>query len=147
MEYSEALRAPLDGLTHELTHSWFGRGVMPSGGNAGWIDEAIADWTAAGFARYEVVKRPPVNLARFSPYSRWTPYESYNDGEMLLGEMHGVLIDAGFSAGMVGVLRKLHSKYKRTTITTPRFESFIQKTSGVDVSAAFSRYVYGVASE
>ena len=40
MEYAGAARTSLKALKHELTHSWFGRGVHAANGKSGWIDEA-----------------------------------------------------------------------------------------------------------
>ena len=49
MEYAGATMTDLPSLGHEITHSWFARGVMPANGNAGWIDEAIARWRDQGY--------------------------------------------------------------------------------------------------
>ena len=51
MEYAGATMTSLEALGHEITHSWFARGVMPANGNAGWIDEAIARWRDRGYPR------------------------------------------------------------------------------------------------
>src|SRR5690606_15920392 len=53
MEYCGATMSSLSALGHELTHSYFARGVMPQNGNAGWIDEAIASWRDKGYQRNE----------------------------------------------------------------------------------------------
>ena len=44
MEYAGATATTLGSLRHELNHSYFARSAVPVNGNAGWIDEAIAEW-------------------------------------------------------------------------------------------------------
>src|SRR5690606_31939202 len=44
MEYAGATITNFKALAHEITHSYFGRGLMPANGNAAWIDEALASW-------------------------------------------------------------------------------------------------------
>ena len=44
MEYAGATATRLGSLRHELNHSYFARSIMPTNGNAGWMDEAIASW-------------------------------------------------------------------------------------------------------
>ena len=74
MEYCGATMTVLGALEHEITHSWFARGVMPGNGNSGWIDEAIASWRDAGYRSLEPnPRRAPVNLAAFPPYRRHSP--------------------------------------------------------------------------
>jgi hypothetical protein len=69
MEYAGAAMTSQAALGHEITHSWFARGVMPANGSAGWIDEAIARWRDLGYPRANVIApRPLVHLAGFSPY-------------------------------------------------------------------------------
>lgn len=36
---------------HELTHSYFARGIMPANGPSGWIDEAVTTWNEVYFKR------------------------------------------------------------------------------------------------
>jgi hypothetical protein len=63
MEYCGATMTDPGALGHELTHSWFARGVMPANGNTGWIDEAVASWRDDGYPRASrAPNRSAVNL-------------------------------------------------------------------------------------
>lgn len=146
MEYCGAAIADLGALKHEITHSWFGRGVMPANGNAGWIDEAIASW---GYQRlFPAACHPPVTMAGiepyppgFSPYRRSTPTPApYDEGVVLLGELDYLFASAG---GLRPLLRKLYLNHRYRVITTPIFQSFLERETGRDLSTYFARYVYG----
>lgn len=140
MEYAGATMTSLHALGHEITHSWFARGVMPANGNAGWIDEALASWRDNGYPRAaSAPARPPVNLAGFSPYRRHTPRASYAMGSLLLSEL-----DLFFGAGgLRPLLRRLFDQRRRQVITTPFFQTFLEEQTGASLDAVFNRYVYG----
>lgn len=125
-------------LSHEVTHSWFARGVMPSGGNSGWIDEAIASWRDNKYPKKHLdLDGSAVNLAAFSPYYRTTPPAAYTKGATLLAGL-----DELFANGLKPVLKELFAQYKYQTITTPMFEKHLNRHGGKDVSDHFKRYVY-----
>jgi hypothetical protein len=131
----------LGALGHEITHSWFARGVMPANGNAGWIDEAVARWRDRGYPRYSAASphRPPVNLAGFSPYRRHTPREPYALGSLLLTEL-----DRLFSPdGLRPILARLFRERQRQLITTPLFQAFLEQQTRVSLESIFNRCVYG----
>lgn len=140
MEYAGATMTSLQALGHEITHSWFARGVMPANGNAGWIDEAVARWRDQGYPRAPAAPpRPPVNLAGFSPYRRHTPWESYALGSLLLSEL-----DRLFSpGGLRPLLARLFRERQRQLITTPLFQAFLEQQTGASLGPIFNRYVYG----
>jgi hypothetical protein len=140
MEYAGATMTSLPALDHEITHSWFARGVMPANGNAGWIDEAIARWRDDGYPRAtSAPARPRVNLAGFSPYRRHTPSNSYAMGSRLLSEL-----DLLFSPeGLRPLLARLFRERRRQVITTPFFQSFLEEQTGATLAPMFNRYVYG----
>lgn len=140
MEYAGATMTSLAALGHELTHSWFARGVMPANGNAGWIDEAIARWRDLGYPSANAISlRPPVNLAGFSPYRRHTPADSYAMGSLLLSEL-----DHLFSpAGLRPLLANLFREKQRQVITTEFFRMFLEQQTGILLGPTFNRYVYG----
>jgi hypothetical protein len=140
MEYAGATMTSLAALGHEITHSWFARGVMPANGNAGWIDEAIARWRDLGYPRANSMSlRPPVNLAGFSPYRRHTPGDSYSLGSLLLSEL-----DHLFSPdGLRPLLASLFREKQRQLITTEFFRMFLEQQTGIPLGAIFNRYVYG----
>jgi hypothetical protein len=141
MEYGGATMTEYGALGHELTHSWFARGVMPSSGNSGWIDEAIASWRDDGYPRANGrPNRSAVNLGGFSPYRRHTTNAAYDEGARLISEFDYMFADNG---GMKPVLRSLFAEHKRTTITVDSFKEFLETASGQDLDAVFNRYVLG----
>jgi hypothetical protein len=144
MEYAGVTMTSLHALSHEITHSWFARGVMPANGNAGWIDEAIASWRDRGYPRAAAApSRPPVNLAGFSPYRRHTPFDSYAMGSLLLSELD-LLFGPG---GLRPLLARLFRERRRRVITTPFFQSFLEEQTGAALGPIFNRYVYGKAED
>ena len=144
MEYAGATMTSLQALGHEITHSWFARGVMPANGNAGWIDEAIASWRDRDYPRAPAaLPRPPVNLAGFSPYRRHTPFDSYALGSLLLSELD-LIFDHG---GLRPLLAQLFNQRRRQLITTPFFQSFLEEQTGAPLGPIFNRYVYGKAED
>ena len=69
MEHCGATITSMSALGHEITHSWFARGVMPANGNAGWIDEGTARWRDNGYPTAKgFTTRTPVNLSSYSPF-------------------------------------------------------------------------------
>jgi len=141
MEYCGATMTVLGALEHEITHSWFARGVMPGNGNSGWIDEAIASWRDAGYRSLEPnPRRAPVNLAAFPPYRRHTPIAAYREGALLLAEIDFLSKQRG--AGLRQLLRALYAQKQHKQITTEFFKQFLETQSGLDLTAMFDRFVY-----
>jgi hypothetical protein len=142
MEYCGATMTQLGALEHEITHSWFARGVMPGNGNSGWIDEAIASWRDY---RYPSLApnpdRAPVNLGAFPPYRRHTPRAAYHEGALLLAEID-FLSKQGGGAGLRAMLRALYAQKQREQITTEFLKQFLETQSGLDLKAMFDRFVY-----
>ena len=140
MEYAGATMTGLPQLGHEITHSWFARGVMPANSNAGWIDEAIARWRDLGYPQVtKLVVRPPVKLSGFSPYTRQTPHDSYVWGSRLLSELE-LMFSPG---GLRPILARLFRQKQRQLITTPFFQTFLEQATGIPLGPIFDRYVYG----
>lgn len=144
MEHCGATITSLWALGHELTHSWFARGVMPSSGNSGWMDEAIASWRDKGYPRKAPANRTPVNLAGHSEYRRHTPYASYSSGMTFIAELDYILSSQG---GMKKQLRELFANNHHKNITTEQFKAFIEKKAGKSLFDRFDRYVYGQSEE
>lgn len=142
MEHCGAAVTSLWSLGHEITHSWFGRGVMPADGNAGWIDEAAATWRDNDYPTHPPTgDRPPENLGGHSPYRRTTPEASYEKGSLLFAEL-----DKMIAGGLKPVLRAFFERHRNTTITTPEFLSFVEAKSNHDFKSYFGRYVFGKSS-
>lgn len=141
MEYCGATMTSISALPHELTHSWFARGVMPSSGASGWMDEAIASWQDNDFRTARSgPNRSPANLANFSPYRRHTTTAAYSQGEQLIAEFDYLFQNQG---GMTAILRNLFSEKKRDTITVEFFKTFVEAQTGENLQSIFDRYVYG----
>jgi hypothetical protein len=141
MEHCGATMTSLSALGHELTHSWFARGVMPANGNAGWIDEAIASWRDNGYPRASgAPNRSPVNLGAFSAYRRDTTRDAYTLGAKLISEFDFMFAAQG---GMRSVLRGFFDARKRTAVTVEDFKSHLEESTGQDLTPIFRRYVFG----
>lgn len=143
MEYSGATISSLGALGHELTHSWFARGVMPSDGRSGWIDEAIASWRDFGYFRSAPSGRAPTNLARYSAFQRFTPGNSYSDGRQLLSEIDHLLASQG---GLRPALADFFHEWKLRTVRTADLEAFLGRRSGPAMTDLFRRFVYAADS-
>lgn len=150
MEHCGATMTSLSALGHELTHSWFARGVMPANGNAGWIDEATASWRDGGYSRAGgAPNRSPVNLGGFAAFRRHTTMDAYSYGKTLMTEFDFMFREFSFEgqSGMRAVLRKLFGEKQRQTITVGYFQEFLETTTGMDLDRVFNRYVFGRNSE
>lgn len=135
MEYSGATMTTTGALGHELTHSWFARGVMPANGNGAWIDEAVASWRDSGYPTYGSAPGKQA-LAAFSPYRRYTTNLAYSGGMRVIGHLDSQL------GGMKGLLRTLFAEKKQEVITTEFFREFLERKSGKDLRSLFARSVY-----
>lgn len=143
MEYSGAAFTNFEALPHELAHSYFGRGVMPANGNAGWIDEAMATFVGgpeiAGSKELQTV-----NMAAHSPYFRANDSTGYTYGVNLLTHL-----DQAFSErkketrSMNGFLGAWVGWRLRQVITTPILKEDLERYSGKNLSDLFHQFVYG----
>jgi hypothetical protein len=141
MEHAGATITSLSALGHELTHSWFARGVQPEDGRSGWIDEGIANWRDTGYPRgVGSMTRTPTNLANFSLFSLFTPYNAYNDGSALMSGLDGLF--AAQFGGLRPVLKSFFDRWKGNIISTDIFKNDLESRTGVDLDEYFNRYVY-----
>ena len=139
MEYAGATATGLKSLRHELNHSYFGRSVVPTNGNAGWIDEAIASWGDIGYLRS---KHPPKwgsNLSRRSDYVRITNKEAYTIGRDFLSHLDYVLRDRG---GLKPLLATYAKTKRHQSVTTEEFQALIEDFHGAPLQQLFEKYVY-----
>jgi hypothetical protein len=142
MEYAGASVSTSRSLNHEIAHSWFGRGVMPTDGNAGWIDEAIVTWRDLGYPRASAGAAVSDDLALAPPWSEITPAAAYTSGASFMAQLDRDLADRG---GLAPLLRALATERAGQVLSTPAFEDFLETRSGLDLSAEFARAVYGVS--
>lgn len=139
MEYAGAIVAThLGALRHEMSHMWFGRGVFPANGNAGWLDEAIATWSECVFCSFESLRRrkrlkrvrgrghAPISLTCGSNYRRTTIWNSYKYGMRALVEMDYLLRRRG-KPGMVSLLRGFYQRYRKEIVTAEDIYRFFWK--------------------
>lgn len=141
MEYVGAAVTSFWALDHELTHSWFARGVMPSNGRSGWLDEAVASWRDYGYKRStDWNMRAPTNLANFSPFERFTPHNCYTDGRALLSELDLVFSSSG---GFKKVLRDFYGMFKHHVITTQDFIDFVEARTTTNLRPLFTKNLFG----
>ncbi len=140
MEYCGATITSMSALGHEITHSFFARGVMPIDGNSGWMDEAIASWRDGG---YKSTKKPNFNstsMAAHSQYKRTTDRKAYTEGANFMAYLNHNLANLG---GLEKFLSKMYEKYVHTNIHTETFRSELEQFSGLNFEADFNKYIYG----
>jgi hypothetical protein len=141
MEYAGATVTGLGALSHELCHSWFGRGVLPADGRSGWIDEAICTWRDFGYSRSLFTgPRDPTNFATYSIWYQESPGDFHYDGSLLLSDIDLLMADSG---GLRPVLRSFYSDWRGKPITTEQFLTYLATRTGLALDTMFERNVYG----
>jgi hypothetical protein len=144
MEYSGATITSMSALGHEITHSYFARGVMPVDGNSGWMDEAIASWRDGG---YKSAKKPnfsSTSMAAHSQYRRTTDRKAYTEGANFMAYLNNSLENIG---GLTSFLKLMYNKYVHTNIDTETFRSELETFSGLNMEKDFNKYIYGQGKE
>lgn len=150
MEHSGATVTSVSALPHELTHSWFARGVMPADGRSGWIDEAVASWRDNGYFRAGGIgNRAPTNLGRFSAFQRFTTPNCYVDGRNFLAELDLLMASQG---GIRPFLRNFFQKWKRKSVHNDNLEADLiaygnDPSTAQRISDLYQRYVYAAGPE
>lgn len=141
MEYCGATMTDTGALGHELTHSYFARGIMPANGNAGWIDEAIASWRDNRYPRSTSISGT-ANMAGRPGYTRFTDYAAYSYGARFMAYLDGKFAAQG---GLKSYLRKLVDEKAFTPYFTEDFIAWGEGHYRTDLAAEFRR-VYGGSS-
>ena len=140
MEYCGATMTDLGSLNHELTHSYFARGgLMPSNGNAGWIDEALTTWSDSGMNTKPNLNGVVANMAGQSPYRRYTDNRAYSIGASFMSYLH---FRYQANGGLTSFLNNLIQTNAFLPMTTKEFSSKLAAYYGDDVSALFKDHVY-----
>lgn len=142
MEYVGSTETSYVSLAHELLHSYFAKGVMPTNGNSGWLDEAIASWRDNGYQKSSKPFYESAGLAAHSQYTRKTDSRSYKYGRSFLAYINLKLQFHGLS-GLKEFLRKFFKERVHTTVTTDIFKSELESWSGLDLSDDFNQYILG----
>ena len=156
MEYAGAIVSNLASLRHELTHMWFGRGVFPANGQAGWFDEAIATWAECGFCSFAWLKKrrklkgirsfrdPAQNLTCGSSYRRTTRWRAYRYGMLVLAEMDALLLRHK-RPPMLALLKRFYSQHKRKIVSAKDIYRFFWEEK--ILRKHFQRFVMGGLDE
>ena len=142
MEYCGATITSASALGHELTHSYFARGVIPANGNAGWIDEAIASWRDKGYPRGSGFSGSS-NMAGRAAYTRTTAYAAYSYGASFMGNLDNHLADQG---GLKPLLRRLVAEKAFTPFFTEDFVEWAEGHYRASLMPIFKRHVYSGSS-
>jgi len=140
MEYSGATITSMSALGHELTHSYFARGVMPIDGNSGWMDEAIASWRDGGYKSTRKPNFSSTSMAGHTQYTRTTDRKAYTQGANFMAYLNNRLENIG---GLRAFLAELYTSYTHKNIDTELFRNKIETYSGINFEADFKKYIYG----
>ena len=142
MEYAGATRTSLRALGHELHHGYFARNMMPSRGNAGWVDEALASWRDNGYPRASVGALQYSKMGGHSIYKRTTDTDAYSKGARLMAYFNYRLEEKG---GLRPFLKKYFAKYKNQAFLTSTFKTELEAHLGQQLDNIFNPYVFGRA--
>ena len=140
MEYSGATRTSRSALGHELHHSYFARNMMPSRGNAGWIDEALASWRDNGYPRTSVGSLQYSKMGGHSTYRRTTDTDAYSKGARLMAYFNYRLEEKG---GLRPFLKKYFAEHKAESFLTSTFKNDLEDYLGQQLDNIFNPYVFG----
>lgn len=139
MEYSGATMTSESALGHELFHSYFARGVMPSDGNSGWIDEALARWRDNGYQTLHSLAGTS-QMANHGHYTRATDRLAYTFGERFMALLDGKIKSKG---GLKIFLREAVEKKSFDPISVPAFIQAMDEYYGMSFEKDFKQYVFG----
>jgi hypothetical protein len=141
MEHSGATITSNRALAHEITHSYFARGVMPIDGNSGWMDEAIASWRDDGYQSTSSPNFNSTTMSGHSEYKRSTDRKAYTQGANFMAYLNFELKSHG---GLITFLKHMYTKFSHKNINTNIFKRELETFSGRDFSAEFNQYIYGL---
>lgn len=139
MEYCGATISELSALSHEVFHSYIGRGIMPANGNAGWIDEAIASWRDGGYKNTGTMNGASVNMSDVGPHYRKTKSAAYTHGERFIGFLNFKLSSRG---GIRPFLKKYLSQNVFVPYTVESFAEAMESFYGIPIYPEFRAYTY-----
>jgi len=140
MEYSGATMTSLRALGHELNHSYFARGIMPSNGNTGWIDEAIASWRDDGSKMARRASPPSSGLGAHSQYRRTTDYGAYSKGARFMEVLNLLFKNKG---GLKSFLASLVETKMYQSINVMEFKKLAEDFHGNNLDTIFNKTIFG----
>ncbi len=128
MEHCGATITQLTALEHEITHSYFARGIIPANGNAGWIDEAIASWRDADYPS-KMSLTGSVNMSNRGTYVRHTPTQAYSFGKDLMSHLHYLV--SAHPRGLKAGLKEFFLQNAKKPYSTESFAEFMANFYGM----------------
>lgn len=140
MEHCGATITSHYALGHELTHSYFARGIMPAHGNSGWVDEAVASWRDGGYKGYSAWNLSRTNMAGHSTYQRTTDRDAYTKGMRFIGFLHKKFEE---KESFKVFLKSFFDEKKFVPFKTHEFQNAVEKFYNVSLDEEFNTYVYG----
>ena len=143
MEYAGATVTDRGSLSHELFHSYFGRGFVPANGNAGWIDEALASWRDYNYYRMVSLNGSSA-MAAHPIYTRKTDTAAYGFGPRFMAFLDHKLSSKG---GLKPFMAKLLEKKLFEPMTTEDFIRELETYFKETLQPTFTTYVYGLSNE
>jgi len=135
MEHAGATHSRIGALRHEVIHSWFGRGVLPASGDAGWLDEALTSWSEHGMQqndeyRYQT-RSYPMKFNPVGPNQRHTDTNNIYVGKDMVQDLDLLLrSEGGRSGGMRDLLPGFFDKFKHKSITIDMFRDHVKQEAG-----------------
>lgn len=144
MEYSGATITNDWALPHELAHSFFGRGVMPANGNAGWIDEAMATLVGGPYTA-DPNNVQSVNMSNHSVYYRDNDGNGYTYGMNFLAFLGLQFNQKNKTSSMNGFLKTWSEIAGKKVTTVQMLQTSLENYSKLNLGALFQKYVLGNA--
>tara|TARA_B100001248_G_scaffold262731_1_gene261825 strand:- start:4145 stop:5497 length:1353 start_codon:yes stop_codon:yes gene_type:complete len=141
MEYAAATSTGARALGHELHHAYFARSAHPAGGNAGWVDEALASWRDGGYkVKTSLGPWHETEMASHSPYTRVTDMKAYTQGAQIIAHIDYLVQDVG---GLKDFLKHFHAISAYLPFDTESFKLALEQYYEMDFAQLFDTYVYG----
>jgi hypothetical protein len=142
MEYCGATMTEFYALEHELTHSYFARGLIPANGNAGWIDEAIASWRDNKYPRRSTMTGSSQMSSR-AYYTRQTDRQAYTYGASFISYLDGKLASNVDADGIKSFLKHARENHSFKPYTVEMFIAWMEEFYDYKLSHDFQTYTYG----
>ncbi len=142
MEYAGATVTNMWALPHELAHSYYGRGVMPANGNAGWIDEAMATLVGGPYLPNPDAIQP-TNMSGHSPYFRQNDSNGYYQGMNFLAYLDLVFGEKNDALTIKGFLKAWTEMVSKQIATTDHLQKSLEAYAEINLDELFQKHVYG----
>ena len=143
MEYQGATMTEFSALGHEMTHSYFARGVMPANGNSGWMDEAIASWRDNNYPTQSTMYGSS-RMSNRGDYIRTTDTQAYSFGARFMSYLDGRFKAQG---GLKVYLRHMVEQKLFQPLSIDEYiAEMVSVYNDQEVKALYKQYTYGSTS-